>query len=85
MFYFYVLKSKKDSNLYFGYSSDLRERFKSHNLGRVISTKNRRPLELVYYEAYKSKKDAQQREKQIKKRAGALISLKRRLPFSIQS
>lgn len=83
MFYFYTLKSKKDGNLYFGYTGDLKERFKNHNLGRVISTKNRRPLEIVYYEAYKSEKDARERERQIKKRAGALISLKRRLGNSL--
>ena len=83
MFYFYVLKSKKDRNLYFGYSGDLKQRFKDHNSGRVISTRNRRPLELVYYEAYRSKKDAQERERQIKRRAGAMISLRRRLKNSI--
>lgn len=83
MFYFYTLKSKKDGNLYFGYSSDLRKRFKEHNSGKVISTQNRRPLEIIYYEAYKSEKDARERERQIKKRAGALISLKRRLGDSL--
>ncbi|TSC53296.1 MAG: putative endonuclease [Parcubacteria group bacterium LiPW_39] len=79
MYYFYVLQSLKDKNLYFGYSDDLRIRFKEHKGGRVPSTKNRRPLELVYYEAYGSEKDARERERQIKKRAKAYISLKRRI------
>ncbi|MEK7553394.1 MAG: GIY-YIG nuclease family protein, partial [Patescibacteria group bacterium] len=32
MFYVYILKSKKDGELYFGYTSDLIERLKEHNL-----------------------------------------------------
>jgi len=83
MFYFYILQSKKDKRLYFGYTNDLKQRFKDHNQGRVISTKNRRPFILVYYEAYNSKRDAQEREKQIKRRAKALISLKRRIKNSL--
>jgi putative endonuclease len=83
MFYFYTLQSLKDKNLYFGYSDDLRERLKEHNAGRVDSTKERRPLDLVYYEAYKSEKDARERERQIKRRAKAYISLKRRIKNSI--
>ncbi len=51
MYYTYVLQSKQDGNLYFGYTEDLTERFEQHNKGQVISTKERRPLKLVYYEA----------------------------------
>lgn len=83
MFYFYVLQSLKDFDLYFGYSNDLRERLKEHNSGKVSSTKNRKPLALVYYEAYRSEKDARERERQIKKRAKAFISLKRRFKRSL--
>ena len=84
MFYFYILKSVRDKKLYAGFSEDLQKRFKEHGRGRVNSTKNRRPLDLIYYEAYKSEKDARNRERQIKKRANALISLKRRLINSIE-
>lgn len=83
MFYFYVLQSLKDFDLYFGYSNDLRERLKEHNSGKVSSTKNRKPLALIYYEAYRSEKDARERERQIKKRAKAFISLKRRFKQSL--
>lgn len=83
MFYFYALQSLRDNNLYFGYSSNLQKRFQEHNAGRVASTKNRRPLELVYYEAYRSESDARERERQIKRRAKAHISLKRRIKNSI--
>jgi len=83
MYFFYTLKSLKDNNLYFGYTSDLRRRFKEHNAGLVKSTKNREPLVLVYYEAYKSDIDARERELQIKKRAKAHIGLKRRIKNSL--
>ena len=83
MYYFYVLQSKKDMDLYSGYTNDLQERFKDHNSGRVISTKNRRPFILVYYEAYRSEDDAREREKQVKRRAKAFISLKRRFKNSL--
>lgn len=84
MFYFYVLKSLKDGNLYSGYTSDLKKRYKHHQQGKVSSTKNRRPLELVYYEAYKSEKDVRNRERQIKRRAKAFTNLKRRIKDSIK-
>ena len=83
VFYFYVLQSFKDKDLYFGYTGDLRNRFKEHNVGIVISTSNRRPLELVYYEAYRSEKDARERERQVKRRTKAYISLKRRFKNSL--
>ena len=66
MFYVYILESLKDNRLYIGYSLNLRERFFEHQKGKVSSTKNRRPLILIYYEAYKSKKDAIIREKFLK-------------------
>jgi putative endonuclease len=66
MYYVYVLRSKQDGNLYVGYSSDLRKRLKLHCAGRVISTKHRRPLELVYYEACINEEDALHREKYLK-------------------
>lgn len=37
-----------------------------HNSGKVLSTENRRPLELVYYEAHRDKKDAFAREQFLK-------------------
>lgn len=79
MFYFYVLQSLKDKNLYFGYTDNLERRVIEHEKGRVDSTKARRPLVLVYYEAYSDKGDAHTRERNIKRRAKAYISLKRRI------
>ena len=61
MFYVYVIKSKRNARLYYGFSSDLRARIKSHNHGYNTATKSGVPWELVYYEAYKSEKDARER------------------------
>ncbi len=62
MFYVYILQSCKDKNFYVGYTGDLKQRFLNHTLGKVKSTKNRRPLELVYYEAFKYENDARDQE-----------------------
>jgi putative endonuclease len=51
MIYVYVLRSSRDGYLYTGCSRDLQGRFELHNAGKVPSTRNRRPLELIYYEA----------------------------------
>jgi putative endonuclease len=66
MFYVYVLHSKKDGRRYIGYTSDLKNRLIEHEKGRVVSTKERRPLELVYYEACIHQSDATAREKYLK-------------------
>jgi len=66
MYYVYVLKSEKDGNMYVGCTGDLRERVALHNAGQVKSTRDRRPFELVYYEACRNQKDALRREKYLK-------------------
>ena len=84
MFYLYVLKSKKDENLYIGSTNNLQRRFREHNAGDVESTRPRRPLELIYYEAYSVEEEARNREKQLKLRGHALGQLKRRIWKSLQ-
>jgi len=66
MFYVYVLKSLKDNKRYIGFTENLQRRLFEHNNGLVKSTKNRRPLELIYHEEFVSKKDALLREKFLK-------------------
>ena len=78
MYYTYVLKSKKDNKFYTGYSKDLKLRFKSHEKGLVQSTRDRRPLELVYYEACLNQQDATHREKYLKTHFGKMF-IKNRL------
>ena len=78
MFYTYVLRSKKDEKFYVGFTKNLKQRFEQHEKGLVESTKDRRPLELVYYEACLDQKDALHREKYLKTYHGKLF-LKNRL------
>jgi len=66
MHFVYILQSEKDKALYVGYTNDLRNRIKMHNLGRVFSTKPRKPFTIVYYEAHRNKDDALAREKFLK-------------------
>ncbi|MEI6528764.1 MAG: GIY-YIG nuclease family protein [bacterium] len=79
MFYYtYVLRSKKDLKFYTGCTKDLKLRFEQHTSGKVKSTIDRRPVELIYYEACKNKDDAFHREKYLKRYYGKLF-LKNRL------
>jgi putative endonuclease len=66
MFYTYVLISKKDKELYVGFTKDLKKRIDEHTNGRVASTVHRRPLNLVYYEACLNEHDYIKREKYFK-------------------
>ncbi len=66
MYYTYVLKSQRDGKFYTGYTKNLKLRFDEHRKGKVESTKDRRPLELIYYEGCLDQKDATHREKYLK-------------------
>ena len=78
MYYTYVLQSENDDKFYVGFTIDLKLRFEQHKNGFVESTKDRRPLELVYYEACLNKEDALHREKYLKSYHGRMF-LQRRL------
>ena len=67
-----------DHTIYTGYTKDLKLRFEQHKKGQVESTRERRPFELVYYEACIDQNDAIRREKYLKAYHGK-IYLKRRL------
>ncbi|MCX6713716.1 MAG: GIY-YIG nuclease family protein [Candidatus Vogelbacteria bacterium] len=71
MFYVYILKSTIDNDYYVGSTNDLKKRFIEHNSGKVDSTSHRRPLELVYYEAYNREILARKRESSLKARGQA--------------
>jgi putative endonuclease len=78
MFYTYVLQSLEDNGFYTGYAKDLKRRFEFHKKGHVESTRDRRPLKLIYYEACLKKDDALKREKYLKSYHGKQF-LKNRL------
>ena len=78
MYYTYVLHSMKDNGFYVGFTKDLKQRFEQHQRGEVQSTKNRLPLNLIYYEACLTQEDATRRERYLKTYNGRMF-LKKRL------
>jgi len=78
MYYTYVLQSSKDKQFYTGFTENLKLRFEHHTKGRIESTRQRRPLKLIYYEACLHIDDAIRREKYFKTYHGKMF-LKRRL------
>jgi putative endonuclease len=83
MFYFYILKSVKDSFIYYGYTNNLKRRLLEHNSGETQSTKGHQPLFLVYYEAYLSNDEAKHREHSIKLNGRAKAQLMNRIKKSV--
>lgn len=66
MNYTYILRCA-DGTFYTGWTVNLHNRLKAHNSGRGAKyTRSRRPVELVYYEAYEEKQEAMRREYAIK-------------------
>ncbi|GFH41329.1 GIY-YIG nuclease family protein [Pseudolactococcus insecticola] len=60
--YFYVLLCA-DNTLYGGYTNDLDKRLAAHNAGQGAKyTKARRPVEMIYTEAFADKSTAMKRE-----------------------
>ena len=67
MNYVYLLLCA-DGSLYAGWTNDLQRRLHAHNEGTGAKyTRARRPVRLVYAEAFDTKEEAQKRECQIKK------------------
>ena len=66
-FVVYILFSEKYGKTYVGFTSNLIERFKSHNsLSQKGFTKNFRPWKVLHVEFFNSKSDALAREKHLK-------------------
>jgi putative endonuclease len=70
MFYFYILRSKKNRKLYFGQTYDLKKRLKSHNNGENKATKPNIPFELICYIGFIHEQDAINCEKYFKSTSG---------------
>jgi putative endonuclease len=71
MYVIYALHSKKFDKIYIRYSSDLIDRFHSHNaLSSKGFTSKYRPWEVVFVEFVETKKEAMKREQQLKTSAG---------------
>jgi putative endonuclease len=65
--YVYILKSLSTLKYYVGSTNDLKKRFNDHKSGYVKSTRNLRPLELVFFKKFDTLKQARQVEYKLKK------------------
>ena len=64
MFYTYAIKSQKNGRLYIGSTDNLKRRLTEHNRGiGGAYTRNNKPFDLVYYEAYNDYSLAKKAEK----------------------
>jgi len=68
IWYLYVVRCSDDT-LYTGITTDLARRLNEHNASKrgAKYTKTRRPTNLVYYELYQSRSNAQKAEHKFKK------------------
>lgn len=81
MYYVYLLQNSRDKSFYIGYSSDLMGRLSDHNVRRYFDAYTASKLgrwELIYYEAYRSKADAIEREAKLKQHGRAKRYVKER-------
>ena len=69
-YYVYILLSLSDKGLYIGFTTNLKDRLSKHAIGKVLSTRSRRPLKLVHYEYFVNSTDAKAREVFLKSGAG---------------
>lgn len=64
--YTYILRCA-DGTYYCGWTNNLDRRLKAHNEGKGAKyTRSRRPVALVYHEAFSTKEEAMRREYEIK-------------------
>lgn len=67
MNYTYIVRCA-DGSYYTGWTVDLEKRMDAHNSGKGAKyTRNKGPVELVYYETFDNKQEAMSREWYIKK------------------
>ena len=72
-----MLKNPKTGALYYGFTSNLKQRFAKHQEMPKHAGWN-----LVYYEAYLNEQDARDRERMLKKYGAARGHLKKRIARS---
>jgi putative endonuclease len=79
MFYYvYLIRSiKYPSTVYVGYTTNFKQRLKTHNSGGSIHTKKDRPWELIVCMAFKNMECAKEFEKYLKSQSGRALAKKR--------
>ncbi len=77
MYYVYLIQSHSDPDRrYVGFTTDLKQRIKTHNAGGSIHTAKHRPWTLVSYHAFSDKRAAQEFEYYLKTGSGRAFANK---------
>ena len=83
-YYTYVMYDKTKDKFYIGYTADLKRRIFQHKNHNSYTAKRLKNLNLVYYEACFTEKDARKREQQLKTGFGRGY-LRKRLDLTIEN
>ncbi len=79
-YYVYLIRSiKYPQTTYIGYSTNVKERLKTHNSGGSIHTKKDKPWELITCVLFRDMDKAKQFEKYLKSQSGRAFIKKRLL------
>ncbi|MBS3913449.1 MAG: GIY-YIG nuclease family protein [Bacteroidetes bacterium] len=70
MYIVYILYSPEFRRFYKGFTSNMEERLKSHNYGRVKHTARFRPWKLLWFVELDTKKEAMVLERKLKNKHG---------------
>ena len=74
MYKVYVLYSKEFNKIYIGFTSDLEDRFLSHNeMATKGYTLKYRPWEIAFFEEFETKSAVMKREKELKTSRGRVF------------
>ena len=66
-YYCYITSNKNRTVLYIGYTDNLKRRLVEHSKGTgAMFTKKYKATDLIYFETFASKKEAKERESQLK-------------------
>jgi predicted GIY-YIG superfamily endonuclease len=78
MFYVYLIRSEAfPTQRYIGFTADLKERIKTHNVGGSVHTSKYKPWELICYHAFSDKRKAQEFEYYLKSGSGKAFAKRR--------
>ena len=84
MFIVYLIQHSLSKEIYIGFTKNLEERIKSHNVNENFATKrDDGKWILVYAEAYRTEHDARVRENKLKHHGSAKQGLKKRIKESL--
>jgi len=81
--YFVYILECADGTYYTGSTNDLKKRVHSHNNSKSGAkyTRGRRPVKLVYYEAYDDSQKARERERKLKQYGSAWRGVRKRTGY----